>query len=50
MRMFEDDMDNIDAEDEEVHDQKSVVAKRFNFDELYLRYAVKLQTCSLLSF
>ena len=37
MRVFEDEMDNVDSEDEEVHDKKSVVAKRFNFDELYLR-------------
>lgn len=37
MRVFEDEMDNVDSEDEEVHDKKSVVGKRFNFDELYLR-------------
>ncbi|KAH0991809.1 hypothetical protein GBA52_003292 [Prunus armeniaca] len=36
MGVFEDKMDNIDSEDEEAHDQNSVVVKRFNFDDLYL--------------
>ncbi|XP_020411178.1 protein GLE1 isoform X1 [Prunus persica] len=36
MRVFEDEMDNIDSEDEEALDQSSVAVKRFNFDDLYL--------------
>ncbi|CAL8994046.1 unnamed protein product [Prunus brigantina] len=44
MGVFEDKMDNIDSEDEEAHDQNSVVVKRFNFDDLYLRYAIKFPT------
>lgn len=44
MRVFEDEMDNIDSEDEEALDQSSVAVKRFNFDDLYLRYAIKFPT------
>lgn len=42
MRVFEDEMDCIDDEDEEVCRQSSVSGKRFNFDGLYLRYAIKV--------
>ncbi|KAK9934537.1 hypothetical protein M0R45_021677 [Rubus argutus] len=47
MRVFEDEMNSVDSDDEEVHDKKSVVAKRFNFDELYLRKMVYLQAALL---
>lgn len=36
MRVTEDNMDGIDSEYEEVHDQNLVLGNRLNFDELYL--------------
>lgn len=40
MRVFEDDMDEIESEDDEVHVQNSVGFKRFGCDELYLRFVI----------
>lgn len=48
MRVLEDEMVSTDDdEDEEVNDRNFVGAKRFNFDDLYLRCAIKLPICIL---
>ena len=40
MRVFEDEMDDTESEDDEVQEKNYVAVKRFHCDELDLRHAI----------